>query len=255
MAERRIILHVGTHKTGTSSFQASLAANRARLEADGIVPVARKGGDGRPGAEAYNLAGLANLFIRPDLATPPRLRAPGREPKPEEAARRRRLFARRLAEDPAETLLLSAEGFCYLRSAEEAGWMRDFLAETGRAAQILLVLRGEAGWRQSWRNQLARDTRVRRALGALPEARRPDGEWYFDRAALTGFWAGQGALTVVDYDAALAADGSVLPALYRALGVDPAGLDLDFHQKRRRWYAPLLAPVYRFVKPLKKALR
>lgn len=49
---RKLYLHAGAHRTGTSSFQLCLAANRARLEAQGY-DLAYPGRDGAPGGRLH----------------------------------------------------------------------------------------------------------------------------------------------------------------------------------------------------------
>lgn len=225
----RLILHVGTHKTGTTSFQASLKANAAVLAARGVgaVGTPKVGRDGKTRLR-YNLADFAHLFLRDTIVSGHRLRyGAGRNAPGIRGSRSRLQWALDLARRPERDLILSAEAFCFLRTAEEARNMRRFIALTRRTPLILLVRRNEADWRASWTAQLSKNPRVRDGLAASDPTTRIDGEWYFDLDAIRAFWAALGDLREIDFDAAIAAEGNIVPQLYRAAGIDPAGLDVE----------------------------
>jgi hypothetical protein len=232
----RIILHIGTHKTGTSSFQQSLRANARRLKRRGTAPFslplarARRFGFRKT---TYNCTNLAQAFLRPGCATIARIRAKALRPKPAKQAATRSRMLDLIARHREPALIVSAEAFCFLRTPDEKALLRAFLDATGREVQIVLTLRDEADWRASWNNQLRKKPEVWKRMTALPEEQRTDAAWYFDRAAIIDFWSDLGDLTIVDYDEALARDGNVIPALYRAMGVDPAGLKADFEKNTR----------------------
>lgn len=100
---RRLILHIGRHKTGTSAVQRYLADHRAAYAAEGIV-VPDLGGDERPDAEPADRA--AHHRIALDCGTGPVAEARRRA----EAADgwRARLAA---AAEGGHTLVLSSEAF------------------------------------------------------------------------------------------------------------------------------------------------
>lgn len=229
----RLILHVGTHKTGTTSFQESLKVNTKALCARDVGVVGEafvsRDGDSR---ERHNLMGLADLFIRPEIATGHRLRSGAQRPASGLAAAwQRRGWARTLARRPERDLVLSSESLCFLRTPREA---RRFLAATRRRPVILLVTRNAADWRESWTAQLMQNKRVRKGMAAAPDpALRIDADWYFDLAAIRKFWSGLGELREIDFDAAMAEDGNIVPRLYREAGIDLAGLDVDVRLNTR----------------------
>lgn len=240
MEERRLFVHVGTHKTGTTSFQASLAENAQTLRAHGIAPLGLAKWDRLPWLRTtYNLTHFAHLFIRPELGTGPRLRGTLRKLSPDRQTVRRNRVAAKIAASPARDVVMSSEAFSFLRTPGEATAMGEFLGRCGRRPVFLLVLRNDADWRESWKNHLAHSRRIVEWIAREPDENRPEGEWYFDRASLTAFWRGLGELRVIDYDAARAAEGSVLPALFGEFGVDASDLELDFaRNKRRKWRWP-----------------
>lgn len=231
---RRLILHIGTHKTGTTSFQESLKVNADRLAAQGVgvvsEPFTTRTGEVR---RRTNLMGLADLFIRPEIATGDRLRR-GQGPVPGgRAAWARTAWALRLAWRSERDLILSSEGMCFLRTGREAARIRRFFAASRRRPLILLATRNPDDWRASWSAQLAGNARVRAGLAAADPGLRIDAPWYYDLAAIRAFWGGLGELREVDFDAAMAAEGNIVPQLYRAAGIDPAGLDVEVRLNTR----------------------
>lgn len=235
MTTKRLYLHVGTHKTGTTSFQASLGKNKRVLRAKGVAPLAAPKGNSHRfwHPVRYNNTLLAQSFLRDGVATVTRL-AHNRFRAPSEARARVQAEAlARIAQSPEPRLILSAEAFCFLRTQAEAQAVAAFLAATGREMVIVVAWRRPEDWAASWHDHIAKSpVRARRNL-MRPDAKRADGAWYFDKPAIRAFWGQFGPLREVDYDAALAGEGNVIPALYRAMDVDPAGLKLAFSRNRR----------------------
>jgi hypothetical protein len=230
----QLFLHVGTHKTGTTAFQLSLRANAKALAAQGFRSISQP--VKKPGAKLrrkHNLAHLSHSFLRPDIATVSRLQRGLPDIDAGEEAELRAGYLARIQARKEPGLILSSEGFCFLRTPGEAALMRDFLAATGREVTVLLVIRNEADWRASWHNQVRKLPAASALNDTLPDSRRADGEWYFDIAAIRGFWEPMGDLRVIDYDAEREAEGSILPALYREIGADTRGLALDFRANPR----------------------
>ncbi|GKY88546.1 sulfotransferase [Sinisalibacter aestuarii] len=233
---KQIVLHIGTHKTGTTSFQHSLRANYLRLRRQGVRPLAnatQKRGLRRVLRPSFNNTVLADAFLRPGCATIARMKSHARFPKPEGQAANRAEYLRRIQKARAPMVFISAEALCFLRTPEEQALMRAFLDATGREAKIILTLRDEEAWRASWNNQLRKNPGVWTWMEKLPEQDRSDGAWYFDRAALQAFWSALGEVVTVDYDAAKRDEGNTLPAMYRAMGLDPARFRLDYEKNQR----------------------
>jgi hypothetical protein len=207
--EQRLFLHVGPHKTGTSSFQRAVAERAEALHAAGLA--VWRDSEGRSNAGA-----LANLVTRPELQTAPRLRGRTGAVNDERRRRAARRVARWAANAP-EDLLISSEAFSHLRSAQEADWLRAILPDGITRIVPILVRRPLADWRASRRAQLEK-VGVVAALDALnDDALSCDGEWYYDWARLETFWATFGPPLVLDYATEVAAHGSILPALARAI--------------------------------------
>lgn len=231
----RLILHIGTQKTGSTSFQESLKSNTGKLAARGIGTVSETftARDGQK-RERYNLAALSDLFIRREVPTIYRVRHGAARPKSRiGAAWLRARWALALWRRPERDLVLSAEAFCFLRNEKEARKMRRFLALTRRRIVILLVTRNETDWRASWNAQIAKHRQVSRKLANTDSSLRIDADWFFDLSAIRDFWSALGELREIDFDAAVAEDGNIVPRLYREAGIDEAGLDMDVRLNTR----------------------
>lgn len=197
-------LHIGTHKTGTTSLQSALSQSGAALRAAGIAYF--------PTADA---ARLAHLFLRDGLKTSLRLR--GALPLPvlsDYAAARRHLGEVR---GDSRDMVLSSEALCMLRDGVEAFALQSFFEPFFDRIVPIVVLRDAAQWRASREDQL-RKTGLLDLQKSLPDAESVDGEWYYDTAALERFWNRIGPLQQIDYAGVCAAEGGILPAFARAIG-------------------------------------
>lgn len=214
MAEYRPVLwlHVGTHKTGTTSIQRMILDHRAVLMEHGVAPWFENGN--------ANAFALAHEIIRPSVQTPMRLLG-----KIADRASRLDALGDWASGLGCPAALISSEAFCFLRTPEERIALANVLGRYFSEIRPILTLRQDQGWRQSWRAQICRAGLLDRIEGQ-PEAERVTAEWYFDRCAITGFWASVGPMTRIDYDTELAAKGSIIPAFLKAIGltgVDCAG--------------------------------
>ncbi|RYG88275.1 MAG: hypothetical protein EON59_04945 [Alphaproteobacteria bacterium] len=223
MAER-VIIHLGPHKTGTTAFQKYLALNGPALLAAGFA-VACDLKSNHSGAidfgQSTNCYRLAHHFIRGDLETPMRLAKGGLLPS---AAQRLAVatsfngWARAL---PQQNLIVSSEAFSFLRTDEERSLLN--VMTEGLAVHPVAVRRDSPHWLSSWEAQL-------RKMGLTA----PPGDisgtvfdigpnsWMLDTAQLEAFWGP--ALRWLDYEAAVAMHGSIIPAISSLIGL-PAGLE------------------------------
>jgi len=234
-SDKQLILHIGTHKTGSSSFQRSLMLNERALAKRGVGVIRERDMDAASSnPNEMNLTSLSHLFVRPELPTPMRLK---NESRPHEGAIKRavlrRLWARDLAKRPQPVLIGSAESFCFLRTAREARQLSGFLSAIHRDLVVLLVARNEAEWRASWQAQLEKRPKVREGLAKVDPSVRIDGDWYFDLAAIRAFWSALGEVREIDYDAEIAISGNIVSRLYREAGIDPEGLETSVRINER----------------------
>ncbi|HHL20353.1 MAG TPA: hypothetical protein ENJ52_02365 [Aliiroseovarius sp.] len=223
--EKRLYLHIGPHKTGTSAFQASLRANRMALRRRGVHVVSAPAQSFRQWLRPpTNLKRLAHLMIRSELKTIWRMKGAAPHLTREEADAELARAARRLARVKSPRMILSGEAFFFLREAEEKARVSRFLEVVGRPVTVLCVNRDEADWRRSWEYELHRDPAIPQGLAGLAEDERPDGEWYFDRDAVRAFWRDLPGVSVdfreIDYAQAMERDGTIVSSLYQAMGLD-----------------------------------
>lgn len=216
---RRLFLHVGTHKTGTTSFQAMLRDQAAALRATGLEPLVGPPFAPRDSANAHL---LANALVRPDLKSPSRLRNTCPVPDAAYTAEMIAALHARLSEVTVPDVVISSEKFCLMRTEDERARLETALRPLFSEIVPVLCLRRVEGWRESWNNQLEK-TGTTPLLAGVPDAQSTKGEWYYDTDSIVAFWQSVGPLKVIDYDAALGTDGSILPALFGALERDAPG--------------------------------
>ncbi|TYL51602.1 hypothetical protein FXB39_07350 [Nocardioides sp. BGMRC 2183] len=129
----RVVLHIGSGKTGTTSIQRLLAINRSALTDAGVLYPRS------PGQQRHTRLGL--------FATPPSALGQNKDWQrgdyPEPSVFRRR-FRRRLANEVAEasprTVVFSDEGL-FAAAPATMGNLRVFLADLGRATDAVVYLR------------------------------------------------------------------------------------------------------------------
>jgi len=225
---RRLFLHVGTHKTGTTSFQAALCEMAPQLRSAGFEvlygkPIARK--------RSANAFLLANCFIRPSLKTSPRLLR--NAPMPDEADTQRVMagLAKMVEASAAHDFVMSSEEFCLLRTPEEAERLLQHLTPLFSEIVPILCLRSREAWAASRENQLNK-TSVTPLLEGVSDAESTNGSWYYQTDELCAFWEGIGRLIVIDYDAVLERDGSVFPALFDAIEQTPPDKSKEWLNRR-----------------------
>lgn len=229
MSNRRLILHVGTHKTGTSSFQKSLKQNRIHLLERGVRTFSEAAlNPDSTEQRTFNLVRLGHLFLRRSLRTSPRLRGFVPDLDDEMRAERIAKSADAINNVPQRMVIMSAESFCFLRTVQEKARLQDFIVRTGREVTVLLVLRDEVSWRSSWANQLGKLNGLRAALDAQADANRIDADWYFDRAAIVDFWSDFDLQTLQYGDS-----DNIVDDLFRRIGVDTTGLKTNLRANVR----------------------
>ena len=231
MPRKRLILHIGTHKTGTSSFQRSLNRNREALIKQGLLPVSeikiRRGEE--TDKKRANATGIAHLFIRPELLTGVRIGKAAPELTEDQCKTRRARLAERLRDLPDQTVLLSAEAFSFLRTPDEQQAMRDFLTETERDVLTIAVFREETAWRESWENQLKFSPNTYQAVMRQPDEQRINADWFYDTSAIRAFWAPFN-LTELSYEA----HDNIVDTLYKTMGLSTADLKTDLRANTRK---------------------
>ena len=203
MGQRRAIVHIGTHKTGSTSLQYWLAQNAQHLES-------------RYGFGVYrpihpNGRELALWCANPDRQIPTIREIP----EWQSHKWRTESFGhmRSEIERDTDTLVASNETLCLLRTNDELERLRELFSP--RHIEIVLVTRRPDEFLRSWREQLTRD--------GFSESNDPSSfaylasdSWLVDYEEILRVYRrvfGDDQVHHVDYDAALARDSSIIPAV------------------------------------------
>jgi hypothetical protein len=203
----RAIVHVGTHKTGTTAFQQYVDRWREELLRDHGVLVHR-------GLFLPSHLELPALVIRPELATPDRWLL---DHQYETDADTLKAAIRTTVESNAPTVLFSAEGLSFMRTDEEALRLRQLLAP--RAITPVVVLRKPADYLRAFRVSHSR-------WFSRPSSDPSSVAYWEPDSWLAGYDDLRASLQLIgseahaiDYDEEMATSGTVIPALMRSVGV------------------------------------
>ncbi|MFZ9697576.1 MAG: hypothetical protein ACO3C5_08085 [Ilumatobacteraceae bacterium] len=203
----RVILHIGTLKTGTTSFQRWFSDNASAISAAtgckwfrGAFPDARE---------------IAAACIDDGRQTPAMALGffPERGSHEWTAWRTGVIESVKTQVTAAEAaIVVSCEALCLLRTPTEMHRLAELFDPT--TTEIVLTLRSPAGFLSSWKQHLEHDF-FRRSSDPGSFAYVADDSWLVDYDALKNAYADtfRGRFTVIDYDSSLALDGSIIPAL------------------------------------------
>jgi hypothetical protein len=198
---RRLFVHIGTHKTGTTSFQHWLREHEKELGERFDLGVYQ-------GAFPNNReVGLA--CARPERTLP--TRGIDQWVDPEWRRHVAALVTVQLARD--EDLVLSAEALSFLRHDDEISQLAKLFGD--RETLIIVALRNPEGFLRSWAGHLTRDG-YRLSTDPSSFAYVGADSWLVDYPTLLSAYRnafGMAKVRVVDYDDAHQRFGSVIPAL------------------------------------------
>ena len=217
---KRLYLHYGMHKTGSTSIQNYLDRNESFFADKGFHIVRDLAQDGStPGMGETNCARLAHLAIRRELVTPSRFT--GRVPS--QVGDRSQTIAEANAAlhgFDGDRLIMSAEAFSFMRTEGERAALDRLLA--GFDVVPVGYLREAADFLKSWEARLT-SMKVHQQPGTVDGEGildlRPD-SWLVDHDAIRAFFGSRGIY--LSYEAAMRDAGNVVPAFLGAIGVDPA---------------------------------
>jgi len=199
-----IVLHVGTHKTGTTAFQHWLRSYEPRFIRRHDVGVYR----GLFG----NAREVALLCADRDRSMPSARRIPEWTTDSWRAAVRAHVEAE--LDRPVRRLVLSCETLSFLRQPEEVRRLAELV--DGRRARVVLCTRRPEDFLISWADHLKRDGFELSDDPASFAHVGPE-SWLVDYQALHDVYAEVfGSVARVDYDAEMARHGSVIPGLMNA---------------------------------------
>jgi hypothetical protein len=204
------IVHVGIHKTGTSSIQAFLHANRVRLRDAGLEFYTGR-------FQPSNHVEVHAAAMRFDRLSPfkARRRVVVDEAFRAETTQRVQHFVR---QSTAPRVLFSAEGLSYLRHTDEFERLKAMMPTE---IQVIMYLRERAAFLESYRAEIAKlpISPVASSGGSFADV--SDGTWlvdYEDRVERFRQAFGQEKVIVLDYDREMHDSGNVIPSFLRAIG-------------------------------------
>jgi hypothetical protein len=213
---KRIYLHIGTHKTGSTSIQAFLRANRRRLEKHGISLF-------NGSIDRFNHIELYLAAIRPerDSFAKQKLRI---KTGPSFTAVVRGRVASFLASSRTSSVLMTTEGLSLLRHADEIERLRLLLDADHNQVSVILYLREREQFIESYKKQIFKVPG--RAFSDDPASvfYVEPGTWLTDYDAIIDAFRGgfgKDAVSIIDYDAEIERRGDVLPSFVEALGLRP----------------------------------
>lgn len=210
MAHRReAVIHIGTHKTGTTSFQRALWQSRDELVAAGVALVADM--------STGQCLSLANEGVRTELIFPGRALSPNLLLA--EARVKSRRWLREQFASRAPLAIASHEALGLVRSSAEARRVRRLL--DGRRGRIVVVVREADDYLRSWSAQLrgmgfpTTSSYASSFMNVSPDS------WLVDTDQLVRSYRsvfGREAVTVLRYDE-LVSTGSSTRGLWSACGL------------------------------------
>lgn len=187
---KRLVVHIGMHKTGSSAIQHFLSRNRLLLRASGVLYPESIGPDGE--RQPKHNALFAAISHEADFGAPHPMLGSSRD-----------LVARmteRIRASGARMAILSAEGF----SGEKPAFARALAPLAGEFdVRIVVFLRRPDEWLASFHRQMimSRSVRETRSLTAFAEA--PSTRTHLDYPLMLTWWAeafGGDALRIARYD-------------------------------------------------------
>lgn len=211
----RLYLHIGTHKTGSTSFQYFLRDQRAAL-----LKANKAFFDGA--YETENHLELHVAAMQQDRGSFSKVKygiTGTSQFRSETKARLLEFYAQHEGKD----IILSAEGLTLLRYADELSALREIVSADRFEVFIILVLRNAEEYLASLKAQIIK------VPGREPSADKDShlyieaDSWLADYKALKQRWRdafGQEALRIIDYDAAVKRDdGNIIPSLMDEIDV------------------------------------
>ncbi|SEA29400.1 hypothetical protein [Alkalimonas amylolytica] len=209
-----LYLHIGSHKTGSTSLQRWLNSQRSWLLDNG--------------RHYYRGLHFPNNHIECYLAT----MRPNRDSFARQAIKAfpadyysqvKQRLAAFAAEQPGLDKVISTEGLSLLRFEDELVLLNDLLAAVSCEIKIVLYLRDKAQYLASYRAQLAKKPGRRPSKDYWSALYVEDDTWLTDYDALIAAYTaafGPEAITIIDYDAQMQQQGDIIPSFIHWLGLD-----------------------------------
>lgn len=237
MNRKQLILHIGTHKTGSTALQQFLWDHRRRLSRHGI-------GLYRGLYKKENHIELFLASMRYDRDSFARSRLFRDRTIDAEFTHRVSEAVRGFIGSREERrLLFTAEGLCLLRFPDEISRLQEILDADHNDVRIVLYLRNKTDFLRSYTRQVLKSPGRRTSDDPTSSFYVQPDTWLTDYdALLSTYRAGFGdeSVTVIDYDAEMARAGNIIPAFLRAVGLEDelncAGYFQNQSHKSGRWH-------------------
>ncbi len=218
---RKIYLHTGKHKTGSSSIQRYLESNEDFFQDLGFTLITNTLflNPRRRMGPKYNCYNLAHILIRPELMTPVRIRGFSRLSNYPDQSKRAEKINKLLKETAGDALIISAESFSFLRTAEERALFDTVFADFD--VHPITFFRESVAWMNSWEKQLSmlvakkKKYNIGLSKGTIFDFS-PD-SWMLDDDAIKDFFHPNGHS--FSYDDAIEKHGNVIPVFLKELGL------------------------------------
>lgn len=220
-----VYLHLGTHKTGTTAIQAYFADHTKELRRNGIVFLQPRVllSDQAGTKRRRNSDLFAEYFLREELVTGTRFQARSVEVLQARAETAAASIKHVILNTDFEHYFISTESFCLMRTTQEQARLQAYFDYLDCKVQPIVVFRNEADWRQSFNAQLARFDYAN-CHATVPDPRhRMDSDWYYNTKEIIDFWTAFARPEVISYDQEMLAEGSIIPSMFRTLGMTPPG--------------------------------
>jgi hypothetical protein len=210
-----IYLHIGTHKTGSTSLQRWLVEHESFLnenEFDLYESLHKKQthvelylGAMRQERDSFGKRSMPEVVFDTNYTA--------------KVSARVQEF---IASSPREKLVFSTEGLSLLRHADELNRLKQILGPLGQRVQVILYLRDKEAFLNSYRTQLAKKKKRTPSKDYWSALYVEEDTWLTDYEQLLGAFGeafGRENITIIDYDAEMQRCGNIIPAFVKALGL------------------------------------
>ena len=227
---RRIYLHIGLHKTGSTSFQEYCRENQEELRRQNLIWY-------QPMVAQSNAHELATASLRPGVMEPPSWYSG--------PVSVRKYLQNFLQSNGDKNVLISTEALSFIRTDQECRALRSLFGQEALRSEIviLVVIRDSKEWWKSYSNEIKKS---RAGVSCDPRSYRhldADG-WLTDFSSLLNVMQKNfSKLQTIPYT-----KEDVVPSLLKTIGIDSDGLAKaqrlnarDPIPQIRSWYKKYLA--------------
>lgn len=220
--KKRIFLHIGKHKTGTTSIQHYLLRNADYFNGAGYYVVKNIlfdcGTVGR--TNLTNCTNLAHVAIRNSLQTPIRIRNRVHGRSYIEKIRTAYLINFKLHSIDCPNLIISSEAFSFIRKLHEIVILK--IMFKGFLLTPIVFFREKNEWLRSWRHQMRNIMQVFDIESNVPRGVFDfrENSWLIDDSSIADIFGKQ--LEIINYETAVKMYRSVIPPFLESIGLEPS---------------------------------